>query len=194
MCSSDFKESASACCSLPGKKYEDVLEMLQAIYYHNKPISTENVDVLLEFSREYQMDELKDRCESFLLSDKITLHSLALAEEYGLERLFGVSVQSVSNEQMERLKAIKEYRGLQDSTKLAIMERKLARVGEVKKAMQQRLKVLAEEPYVEGRWQCGTHWVRERPYTCHYCQVPNGLKRYYETANSMSDELEKLIV
>ena len=70
MLSSNFKEKNAKEIPLPGKKVEQMEDLLRAIYPYNDyehAISRQNCCSLLELSSEYQMDELKKRCEKFVL-------------------------------------------------------------------------------------------------------------------------------
>ena len=68
MMSSNFKEKNAKEIPLPGKKVEEIEDLLRAIYpYCEHAISLQNCCSLLELSSEYQMDELKKRCEKFVL-------------------------------------------------------------------------------------------------------------------------------
>ena len=68
MMSSDFKEKNAKEIPLPGKKVEEIEDLLRAIYpYCEHRISRQNCCSLLELSSEYQMDVLKKRCEKFVL-------------------------------------------------------------------------------------------------------------------------------
>ena len=66
--SSNFKKKNAKEIPLPGKKVEEIEDLLRAIYsYCEQAISRQNCCSLLELSSEYQMDELKKRCEKFVL-------------------------------------------------------------------------------------------------------------------------------
>lgn len=68
MMSSNFKEKNAKEIPLPGKKVEEIEDLLRAIYpYCEHAISRQNCCSLLELSSEYQMDELKKRSEKFVL-------------------------------------------------------------------------------------------------------------------------------
>ena len=68
MMSSNFKEKNAKEIPLPGKKVEEIEDLLRAIYpYCEHAISRQNCCSLLKLSSEYQMDELKKRCEKFVL-------------------------------------------------------------------------------------------------------------------------------
>ena len=68
MLSSNFKEKNAKEIPLSGKNVEQIEELLRAIYpYCKHAITRVNCCSLLELSCEYQMDELKQRCERFVL-------------------------------------------------------------------------------------------------------------------------------
>ena len=73
MLSSDFREKNALEIPLPGKKAEEIEEMLRAIYpYVEHRINEENCFSLLELSCEYQLDTLKARCEKYFLLKNMT--------------------------------------------------------------------------------------------------------------------------
>ena len=73
MLSSDFKEKNATEIPLPGKKAEEIEELLRSIYpYVEHRICEENCFSLLELSCEYQMDRLKARCEKYFLFKSMT--------------------------------------------------------------------------------------------------------------------------
>ena len=74
MLSSNFKEKNAKEIPLPGKKVIQIEELLLAIYPCKHAITRVNCFALLELSCEYQMDELKERCEKFVL-DTYTPHA-----------------------------------------------------------------------------------------------------------------------
>lgn len=73
MLSSDFKEKNATEIPLPGKKADEIEELLRAIYpYVKHRIGEENCFSLLELSCEYQLDGLKARCEQYFLFKNMT--------------------------------------------------------------------------------------------------------------------------
>jgi len=50
-------------------------------------VEDDNVVVLLPLAREYQIDDLTQRCEQFLLCREPSVRSLVLAEEFSLDTL-----------------------------------------------------------------------------------------------------------
>ena len=73
MLSSDFREKNATEIPLPGKKADEIEEMLRAIYpYVEHRICDENSFSLLELACEYQLDRLKARCEKYFLYKNMT--------------------------------------------------------------------------------------------------------------------------
>ena len=79
--------------SLPGKKADDVREMLFAIYPHVwKDISEENCLSLVELAHEYKIQSLLERCENYLKHRKNSaeeaLHLILLSQLFSLSEDF----------------------------------------------------------------------------------------------------------
>lgn len=79
--------------SLPGKKADDVREMLFAIYPHVwKDISDENCVCLIELAHEYKIQSLMERCENYLKNRKNSaeeaLHLILLSQLFHLSEDF----------------------------------------------------------------------------------------------------------
>jgi len=79
--------------SLPGKKADDVREMLFAIYPHVwKDISDENCVCLIELAYEYKIQSLLERCENYLKNRKNSaeeaLHLILLSQMFHLSEDF----------------------------------------------------------------------------------------------------------
>lgn len=113
-----FKEANQSVIPLPEKCYEHILELLKCLFPcpYVKGVSLENVKVLLPLAEEYQILDLKRRCEQFLLSttsrlstsmdDKFQLETLALACKFRLNKL---KEQLVPNVSQLPCKKIEEY-------------------------------------------------------------------------------------
>ncbi|XP_060567050.1 TD and POZ domain-containing protein 3-like [Ruditapes philippinarum] len=68
MFQSDFKEKSNDELELPGKKLRDVLEFLRCIYPNTyTQINCDNARVILPLLEEYQVLQLKPRCEVVIL-------------------------------------------------------------------------------------------------------------------------------
>ena len=91
MFSSEFKEKSASEIPLPGKNAAEIKELLLVIYPTSKPISENNCYFLLSLAREYQMEQLTERCEKYLLQREKTPHQaidfLVLANEFNMEDL-----------------------------------------------------------------------------------------------------------
>lgn len=114
-----FKESNQDSIPLPEKSYSDVLELLKCLFPcpFIKCVDENNVKILLPLAEEYQIYDLKRRCESFLLSttyrlksttddDRQQLETLALACKFRLTKLKSQLIQHVSQLPCKR---IREY-------------------------------------------------------------------------------------
>jgi hypothetical protein len=65
----EWSEAQSGEARLADKKFDEVAELLRCIVPHPRlrgGVSDENVDLLLGFAEEYQLAELRGRCEDFL--------------------------------------------------------------------------------------------------------------------------------
>ena len=71
MLNGDFLERKQNVIKLKDKKYDEMVEFLQCIYPPWKPISGNNVKIILKFADEYHVDGLLRRCEDFLLALKM---------------------------------------------------------------------------------------------------------------------------
>ena len=91
MFSSDFKEKSASEIPLPGKVASEIKDLLLVIYPTSKPIGENNCYFLLSLAREYQMEQLTERCEKYLLLREKTPHQaidfLVLANEFNMEDL-----------------------------------------------------------------------------------------------------------
>ena len=79
--------------ALPGKKADDVREMLFAIYPHEwKDLSDENCVCLIELAHEYKIQSLLKRCENYLKNRKNSaeeaLHLILLSQLFHLREDF----------------------------------------------------------------------------------------------------------
>jgi len=66
-----------------------------------------NVPVLLPLAREYQIDDLTNRCEQFLLCREPSVRSLVLAEEFSLETLEKQCLDYVNRSLLHCLQCVK---------------------------------------------------------------------------------------
>ncbi|XP_062605982.1 uncharacterized protein LOC134267788 [Saccostrea cucullata] len=81
MFESDFIEKGKETIPLPGKKYEEFVNFLYTFYNPElvAPITEKNVLVVGSLADEYQIMDLKDKCESFILD-----HCKQVSENRGI--------------------------------------------------------------------------------------------------------------
>ncbi|CAH1788253.1 unnamed protein product [Owenia fusiformis] len=91
MFSSDFQEKGAKQIPLPGKEYDEVLDLLCYIYPPCKQsISADNVRHMVKLADEYQIKFIKAECEQFLTesaSHDNAMEYLYLAETFSLNDL-----------------------------------------------------------------------------------------------------------
>ncbi|XP_048258830.1 BTB and MATH domain-containing protein 36-like [Haliotis rufescens] len=78
----EFKEKTSLEVPLPGKTYDDMVELLLCIYPSTaNPVTVDNIDALLPLAEEYAMTSLKQRCRTFFTTYlKVNVESLAKSQ------------------------------------------------------------------------------------------------------------------
>ena len=113
MFSSEFKEKSASEIPLPDKNAAEIKEMLLVIYPTSKPISEDNCYFLLSFGREYQMEQLTERCEKYLLQREKTPHQaidfLVLANEFSMEDLCKQCVEIAKHISITELRRHEKY-------------------------------------------------------------------------------------
>ncbi|ESO12335.1 hypothetical protein HELRODRAFT_158836 [Helobdella robusta] len=87
MFTKNFKEKELNEIELPGKKVDDFIELLHCMYPPIKQISDANVYQLLPLAEEYQISEVKKRCEDFLLTKPGCMGLLVTGQLYNLPQL-----------------------------------------------------------------------------------------------------------
>lgn len=88
MFESGMKESISSEVTLVGESAAEFGLVLKKLYPPcTFPITSENVEIFLRYSDKYQIDELRDQCEKFLLTINPKIESAALADLYNLPAL-----------------------------------------------------------------------------------------------------------
>ncbi|KAL3890397.1 hypothetical protein ACJMK2_002679 [Sinanodonta woodiana] len=122
---SDFSEETDTEISLPGKKLEEVTELLHCIYSTQKPISESNVRFLLELAHEYEMSSIKQRCEEYLISNEKSLEILVLAQKFNLKNMYKAGIEFAKTCTLEELEHSPEYRNLKPETLIAIYKDKI---------------------------------------------------------------------
>ena len=72
---------------LKDKKFDEIIVFLENIYPPYEAITFNNVDNLLRLADEYQVIELKNRCNQFLRQQPCSIEILKLAQKYNLKEL-----------------------------------------------------------------------------------------------------------
>ncbi|XP_020613289.1 BTB and MATH domain-containing protein 36-like [Orbicella faveolata] len=113
MFSPEFREKSASEIPLPGKNATEIKEMLLVIYPTSKPISENNCYFLLSLAREYQMEQLTERCEKYLLQREKTPHQaidfLVLANEFNMEDLCKQCVEIAKHISITELRRQEKY-------------------------------------------------------------------------------------
>ncbi|XP_046329019.2 BTB and MATH domain-containing protein 38-like isoform X2 [Haliotis rufescens] len=133
----DFKEKQESEVPLPGKTYDDIVDLLLCIYPSElRPVTKVTVDRLLELADEYQIVGLKRRCEEFLLTlcgdkplfQREVLHALYLADKHSMPTLLNAAIQIVKlfrfrtqNNARYSLHLEKDFVNLGNETKFKLM-------------------------------------------------------------------------
>lgn len=148
MFSGDFKEKNAGEIPLPGKKADEIREMLLAIYPTSwKSVNENNCYFLIALAQEYQMKKLTEKCEGYLLKavkkkqGVHVLETLAVAQSYALERVVVECINITQSVSLKELKDHEMYEQIEPLSQRKIIELQLQKVEmEIK-----RLKGLAGE-------------------------------------------------
>ena len=140
MFTSDFQEKEKKEIPLPGKKANEVKELLQVIYpiVERKPpdeIKEDNCHYLLSLAHEYQMaaisngSHFKIMKESFSAKkDPDVIAELVFAQKYHLKKLKQASIELAQSLTLPELKKQKGYNEIDPKNLQEIMERMITRL------------------------------------------------------------------
>ncbi|XP_060565206.1 kelch-like protein 24 [Ruditapes philippinarum] len=117
--------SASIEIVLEDKTLEDVTQLLQCIYSSQNYITDSNVQLMLEFAEEYEMANLKLRCEEYLLTQEVSIESLVIAEKHSLKNLFKQCMDFAKTQTMEDLERHPLKKEISEQTLIAIYKEKV---------------------------------------------------------------------
>ena len=120
----DFKEKNAEEIELPGKNYEDILELFMVIHPPNKDINESNADVILELCREYQIEALTGRCERYLVTIPPSVHWLVVAEMYNLPKLKTYCMEYIDGTRLHELSKQDDFRKILLETKYGFLMKK----------------------------------------------------------------------
>ncbi|XP_074640751.1 BTB and MATH domain-containing protein 36-like [Tubulanus polymorphus] len=135
MFTNDFKEKHASEIKLPGKDYNDILELLRVIHPPNKKIDGNSVYKLLPLAREYQMFVLTENCEEYLLTLPPSMEHLIIAEEYNLPKLLDKCISFASNVKLCDLESRTEFKQLEQTTMIELLRRKIQTLETKQKAL-----------------------------------------------------------
>ena len=121
---SDFKEKHARKIKLPGKSYDDILELFMVIHPPNKDVTESNVDVILELCQEYQMEALTGRCERYLVTIPPSVHWLVVAEEYNLPKLKAYCMKYIDGTRLRELSIQGDFDEISVETKSVFLMKK----------------------------------------------------------------------
>ena len=171
MLTSEFQEKEKKEISLPGKKANEVKELLQVIYptVERKPpdeIKEENCHYLLSLAHEYQMAAITQRCEDFIV--KIMKESfstkknpgiiaeLVFAQTYNLKKLKQASIELAQSLTLPELKKQTGYDEIHSENLQEIMESMITRLqsqlSEAKRSLSYCRKIPPPKPRSVAGW------------------------------------------
>ena len=87
-----------------------------------------NFQSLLDLSREYQMEDIKNLCETFLLRKPPSVDQLIIAEQYNLCNLRENCLKELSEKALNGLQEHPRFGEISDKTRLVIMGHQLKRL------------------------------------------------------------------
>ena len=143
MFTSEFQEKEKKEISLPGKKANEVKELLQVIYptVERKPpdeIKEDNCHYLLSLAHEYQMAAISQRCEDFIVKimkesfsgkkNPDIIAELVFARTYNLKKLKQASIELARSLTLPELKKQKGYDEIHSENLQEIMESMITRL------------------------------------------------------------------
>lgn len=118
----DFKEKVKDEIELPDKKVDDFVELLHCMYPPIKRISDSNVFQLLPLVEEYQISEVKKKCEDFLLTKPGSMELLVAGQLYNLSQLINRCVDAVRTKSFTELRDDPSYNKLHADNLINILQ------------------------------------------------------------------------
>lgn len=106
--------------------FDEFVELLNVVYPSRRPVSTENVEFLLELGDKFEMQFVLEECERFLISseDIGLVTKLVWADQYILAKLQHSCIHSLKTySDVRAIKNTEEYKNLSDTTKTALLEK-----------------------------------------------------------------------
>lgn len=101
MLGSGMKEGADRRVELPGKskaEFEEFLRFLHPATARAAEVNESNVDFLVEWFNEYEIDSMQSECEAFLLALPCTVDRLLQAKRFCLHKQYARCLQAVGDD------------------------------------------------------------------------------------------------
>ncbi|CAA91323.1 BTB and MATH domain-containing protein 38 [Caenorhabditis elegans] len=125
---SNFQEREKTQVELEDVVLEEFRELLHVIYPCHKPITSDNVEYLLELGDKYEIQYVMDECERFLVGseDILQITKLMWADQYLLAKLQDSCLRNIKEvSDVKAIKLTEEFKNLSDATKAALLEKVL---------------------------------------------------------------------
>lgn len=137
----DFKEKEQKEIELPDKKADEFIELLHCMYPPIKPITDNNVYQLLPLVEEYQVVEVKKKCEEFLLTKPGSMELLVTAQLYGLQHLLTKCIECVRSKSFTELQKDPYFKKIEPDNLIHILQ---LRVLDLESTIEQNRKLAGE--------------------------------------------------
>ena len=85
-------------------------------------LESTNITSLLDLSREYKIQTIKDRCEIFLLSKEPTVSNLVIAQNYGLPKLLEKCISYFSEKALIKIEEDIDFEKVNESNQIRIIK------------------------------------------------------------------------
>ena len=137
MFKSQFKEATANEIPLPGKKANEILDLLKRVYskqFIEEPVEIieENVEHLLKLSDEYQIKHIFDACINFVETRPKTKQNVMklrkMATNYNLDRVRDECDNLLKNLKLTTLSEIVDLKGLDQETLQYFLEQRIKRL------------------------------------------------------------------
>jgi hypothetical protein len=118
----DFKEKEQKEIELPDKKVDDFVELLHCMYPPIRPVTDSTVYQLLPLTEEYQVIEVKRRCEEFLMTKPGSMELLVTAQAYGLTELLSKCIEFARTKSFAELQKDPYFKKLEPENLINILQ------------------------------------------------------------------------
>ncbi|KXJ28032.1 BTB and MATH domain-containing protein 36 [Exaiptasia diaphana] len=115
--------------TLHGKKSNEIKDMLLVIYPTSKKVTEENCYYLLSLAQEYQMEQLSERCESYLLRREKTpfqaIDFLVIAHTFNMTELRRQCIEIAKHMSLSELRKHEKYLQIEPEYGRQLAERRI---------------------------------------------------------------------